>query len=385
MSIAKGALRRWRVALALLLAVHALDHPVAIALESKAAGVTTEVPADKPASHKKGHRKKKRKHARSAAADAPKVERPPEPSVSSIPSPPSSPPKSAIGARETSAPDGMAGGRSSSPPADSEPVRPADPRAPADPPIALVLQSDARGAEQANAVQASCPPHCARDDRSKKFVGAEVDVNYRYIWRGLPLSRGPVAQPAAWVTLVGFTAAIWSNVLLQDEPPSQRVSSVVPSLSYAYQLASLRFEPGIALFWIRDDLPQVTTVEASGKISLTMGPIRLFTGHYFDVDRHPGAYFGTFGPRYEPTVGRMAFRIFADVGWATAAFNDAYWDIDQGALDLLEGGVLVKWDLSSVLYVAMHAEVSTVPGTALRRQIDEPTRANVGVAFGAEL
>src|SRR5262245_17263552 len=105
-SIAKRARRWWRAALALLPAVQAFDLPVAIAQESATAGVTTEVSADKSASHKKGHRKKKRKHPRSAAANAPTVERPSEPSVSNTPSSLSGLPTSAIGVRETSAPDG---------------------------------------------------------------------------------------------------------------------------------------------------------------------------------------------------------------------------------------------------------------------------------------
>src|SRR5262245_1281042 len=54
----------------------------------------------------------------------------------------------------------------------------------------------------------------AVEARTPFTYGAEMDFNSRYVWRGLLLGNGPVAQPSAWISAYGFTFIGWGNVAL---------------------------------------------------------------------------------------------------------------------------------------------------------------------------
>jgi hypothetical protein len=355
------------VGVGMTLMMGCLYPPGALAAEPEPRRATTiaadqGAPAPKTVRRKKSRKRKRRSHP---APSGPVVHPPSEPSPSRAPDPSAEVPDEVEAEKDSSV-------------STSRVTRGAQER-----PIEPVDADEGRG----TFAEAECGPSdkaCSAEKASPWIAGGELDLDSRYLWRGLPLSRGPVFQPSAWISIFGFTAAVWSNVLLRDEPPSRRISSVVPSLSYAYVFRRLRLEPGIALFWSRDDLPQVTTVEASAKVSLGIGSFRLQTAHHVDVQAHPGAYFGSFGPQYEPTFGRLGLRIFVNVGWATAAFNCAYWDVDQAAFDVVEGGVELRYALSAVLYASAHAEASTLLAPVLRSEADEPTVGNAGVTLGAE-
>jgi hypothetical protein len=224
----------------------------------------------------------------------------------------------------------------------------------------------------------------ARRD-TKATAGAEVDLQSRFIWRGQALSNGPVAQPSAWAGAERFQAIVWTTLLLTDEPPHRVVRSVVPSLSYTFSWDRLSVEPGVIYYWIGDEASPRSTGEAFVNAGLAFGHLRVVSESYVDVKDYPGAYFGTLGPQYETSIDRWSFKASADVGWATAASNSAYFGVDAAALDLVEAGAEVRWDFTDNLYVTLHGEASALIAANLRRSVNDPELVSIGTAFGAEL
>src|SRR5450755_1269148 len=203
-----------------------------------------------------------------------------------------------------------------------------------------------------------------KDEDPEFALGADVDVNARYLWRGLALSNGTVMQPSGWMTAYGLNAVLWTNVMLTDEG-SRRLSAIVPSLTYTFQWRSLTVEPGVIYYDSPGQPLTPSTGEASLEASIELGWLHLLTSDYVDVVHAPGAYFGTAGAWWEPKVGHWSFKAQADLGVATAAYNRVYFDADVAALDLAEVGASARVDLTDVFYAAAHSEVSVLVPDAL--------------------
>jgi hypothetical protein len=215
-------------------------------------------------------------------------------------------------------------------------------------------------------------------------VGAEVDTVSRFIWRGMALSQGPVVQPSAWASLYNFNANLFTNVLLTDQT-NNRLSTIVPSLSYTLEWKKLSVEPGFIFYDVLGDGPLHRTAEASVEGTLAFGAFHVLSNHYVDVATHAGAYYGTLGAELEPSFGKWTLGAKADVAWATADFNRAYFGASTAPLDLAEGTVSVRYELTKLAYAVVHGDGSTLLSSSLRATGVQATLAVVGATLGVEL
>jgi hypothetical protein len=174
--------------------------------------------------------------------------------------------------------------------------------------------------------------------------------------------------------------------MLVYEPPHGRfsLSSADASLEYALSLDRLKIEPAVSYFyWSSDEAPR-STVEASLKVSYKLGEFRAVSGNYVDVKTSPGAYFGTLGGEYERLFRRWGINASLNVGWATADYNKAYLARDIVAVDVVEGGLSVRYSITSILYFTIHAEASTLVALTIQRSVQEPTLVNGGTNLGID-
>ena len=249
--------------------------------------------------------------------------------------------------------------------------------------LAVVLPTSTRA--YAVPTPAKSPPkdHSSTSDDDDFTLGAEADLNARYLWRGLALSNGPVVEPALWATAYRWNAVLWTNVMLTNEA-SSRLSAVVPALTYTFEWpGGLTIEPGLVYYDSPGQTipPSISTAEVSLEASSQLGRFHLVTSDYVDVMRAPGAYFGTLGFGLESNLGPWSFNALADVAWATAAYNQVYFDAQVAAIDLTEIVTSARIDLTPVFYVSVHAEASVLLADALAVG-RERILANVGVTFG---
>jgi hypothetical protein len=234
------------------------------------------------------------------------------------------------------------------------------------------------------------------NDGSASSMGAEVDAGARFVWRGIALSGGSVAQPSIWASGLGFTASVWANVLLDDEesgaprPARARsttkartwVNAVVPAVTYTYAWRAWRVEPGALVYVNRGGIAPQTTGEASVNVACVLGSLAFVTRNNVDVGSYAGAYFGTLGAEYERSSRKLTLKAFLDLGWATEKFNAAYLHTSTAALNVVEAGLAARYDLSDTFFVMPHAEVSAllVPSATVRERV----LVNGGAALGVE-
>jgi hypothetical protein len=221
-----------------------------------------------------------------------------------------------------------------------------------------------------------------QEDSSTPSAGAEGDFNSRFVWRGIALSRGAVAQPSCWVSGLGWTAAFWANLTMTPEARKDRANALVPSLTYAYRWKALELDPGLFLYTSSSQGERPTTVEASLDLSYALGGLRLRSSGKLDVVMYPRAYFGTIGAEYEQSSGRWSLESSVELGWANAPFNRAHLHVDTGALDVIELGVASRYALTDLIYVSPHAELSVRIAPAIGRH--ERTLVRGGGAWGIE-
>lgn len=217
---------------------------------------------------------------------------------------------------------------------------------------------------------------------------AEVDVNARYVWRGIALSRGGVAQPSASASYAGFTADVWASFDLAPERGT--LTTVAPSLSYERDIGKLRLSPSLDGY-VLPASSAWTTGEVGLEVSYPLGPIRVANHNHLDVVRHPGAYFGTLGLEAKHRLSRsFTLRGYADVGVGTTRFNEVYLETRTTAVNVVEAGVALKYSITTALYVVGHVEASTLVASSLRdfansaNSVGGPTLGNVGLTLGVE-
>ena len=229
-------------------------------------------------------------------------------------------------------------------------------------------------------------PGTPPDHGASASVSAEAELDSRFVFRGLALSRGAVLAPSLWATAYGTTASLWANATLDDELGNgKHVRAIVPSIVHTLQWGHWAIEPGLFVYASPADSDAQATSEASLELSVQLGAVRLRSDTKVDVRSHRGAYFGAFGARYERASGRWTLDVSGELGWGSRSFHRAYFDVDVAAFDVIEAGLAVRYQLSRVFYLTLHTELSTLVARSLQASVEEPTLMHGGTALGLEL
>ena len=216
--------------------------------------------------------------------------------------------------------------------------------------------------------------------------GTEADFNSRYLWRGIAYSRGPVFQPAFWLTHRGTTVSVWSNMVLNHEPRRGRFDQLVFSLSREYELTRWRLEPTFqGYIWqgLQGD-GTARTLELSVKASHPLGPLRFVTSHTLDIASYRGSLISDAGLEGRRLFHRWQFESSATAGWANGAFNRTYTGVDHATVNYLQFTVSATRKSTGGWYVRPHAEFVTTLSGSIRQALGNRALANGGVAFGRE-
>jgi hypothetical protein len=216
--------------------------------------------------------------------------------------------------------------------------------------------------------------------------GSAVDFNSRYIWRGIPLSKGGVLQPSAWTSAKGFTFQAWSNWVLAREQNQHRFDEVDFTGSYKKTWKTLDIEPSLVsyLFPNQDDEPD--TAETALKLTYPVGPIALFTNQHVDIAAHLRAYFGEAGFDWKHEFSsRFSIDLPFSLGWASARFNEANLNVSKTALNVASGTLALQWSLTPRLTFSPHVDFSVLLDRDLRGANVEATFVTGGCSISWEL
>jgi hypothetical protein len=216
-------------------------------------------------------------------------------------------------------------------------------------------------------------------------IGAETDVQSRYLWRGLAVSKDAVTQSSMWLSSSDFTFTVWGNFVLGREPQRGRFNEVDLSLSHSRQWGKLTVEPGVQYY----SYPNVRQAPGTGEASLTLsypaGPVSLFTTQALDVARYGGAYFGEAGASAEWQPGkRTTVESSVRLGWGSSKFNRVYAGRGRSALNVASADVAVTYQAGAQVYIRPHVTFSTLLDGGLRRRTRDDDLISFGVAVGRE-
>lgn len=215
-------------------------------------------------------------------------------------------------------------------------------------------------------------------------LGAEADMNSKYIWRGIVFENRPVVQPSVWASARNFTLSIWNNHVPGRETGVGIGDEIDFILTYEqdWQLFSSELEFGYYLYPGDDESP--ATGELTVSFSRSMGLFSASTAHVFDLLEYRGSYYGEASLSVEREMARgLTLQTRAFTGWASAKFNETYAGVWGDALNLagLEG--TATWRIAGPLYVRPHVETYFT----LDRTIAEATQHHItsaGLAIGVD-
>ena len=228
------------------------------------------------------------------------------------------------------------------------------------------------------------------DATSRWSYGGEIDFNSRYLWRGIVLSRGAVAQPSAWVSSRDYTLSVWGNIELRrgasdDLPSGRRFNEVDVKFSRTLTRGKWTLEPGFEMYLY----PRASDGDSTGEISLRLsrdvGQMTAYSELALDVVRFKGAAYAEIGLSREHAFnprasGEAAFTL----GFGSSRFNRANLDVDSGALNFAALDLSLSYTLNKNLTLRPHATLSTLLPQRLRQQVDDPTIFILGLALESE-
>lgn len=213
--------------------------------------------------------------------------------------------------------------------------------------------------------------------------GVELDGNSRYVWRGLALSDGPVLQPSAWVSLVGFTLTPLADFAFREGDVPSEFNELDFTLDYSRDVFKLTVDPSFSVYLYPNQTDAPPTGELALALSYPVGPVSIFSDHSVDVIATPGAYFGDAGLKFETDLAEsLALEASARAGWGSARFNEANVGVNHAALNLAGADLALTWSPGGLFYLRPHAALSILLDRDLRAAVSSPLLITGGLAVG---
>ena len=251
----------------------------------------------------------------------------------------------------------------------------------------------ANGVPKNGSVRSGAEASAGDDEAARGWsYGGELDFNSRYVWRGLALSRGAVAQPSAWVSRRDTTFSIWGNIDLgkgangaQGPSGRRRFNEIDVTLSRSLKIKRWTLEPGFQMYLY----PRASDGASTGEIQLRLSrPVRRALAYALlavDVLKFKGAGWAEIGlSREHEFNARLSGALGASLGFGSSRFNRVNLDAKGGALNAAMIDVSLSYALREHLSIRPHASWSTLLPERLRGHVDDPAILVVGVALESE-
>lgn len=214
--------------------------------------------------------------------------------------------------------------------------------------------------------------------------GSELDMNSRYLWRGMVCNDRAVAQPSVWMALSDWSLSVWGNRGLEERYGPAVVDEVDATLDFAHGWGAFTSLASVTYFHYpkQEDAPSTGEVMLGGEYSF--GVLSLFTRHSVDYLEYAGGYWGEGGVSVDVSVApSLILEASTGLGWASATFNESYWGVRRSSLSLWSFETALSWSPTEYLYLRPHAEFFSM----LNRDVSadaEKQPVNVGLSVGFE-
>jgi hypothetical protein len=226
----------------------------------------------------------------------------------------------------------------------------------------------------------------SQDNSLTVNYGFSVDVNSKYLWRGLTYSTGSVVQPSAYATIDNFTAGIWSNIEPSLEKDKYNETDIY--FSYSYEFKKLKIEPSLQYYYYSGEDASPATGEFILKLAYPVyKELYVFTTHNIDVMKYTGAYYGEGGLSIEHWFNdKLGMTSSASLGWASSKFNRTYISEEKNktSLSLFSFNISGSYYPKSWLYFKLRLETYSLIDEDLKLLSDVNPIIGIGGTVGVE-
>ncbi|OGD28750.1 MAG: hypothetical protein A2Y56_15910 [Candidatus Aminicenantes bacterium RBG_13_63_10] len=227
------------------------------------------------------------------------------------------------------------------------------------------------------------PTPAAPSSNEDFSLGASLDWNSRYIWRGITAGETAVLQPSIWTSLFGYNLEAWANYPLRGSDGRRGFDEFNLFLEGTSPRQALAVVPGLNIYtYPHAEENESWTAEIALTFYMPVGPVWLFWENDVDVVSHRAAYYAEFGLQAGRDVAEsLNLEVALAQGYATAGFNAAYLGIAQCGLTYLTAHIGIGWRLAGILTLTPHLEAVFTVGRELRKELGTGVRFNLGMAL----
>lgn len=228
-------------------------------------------------------------------------------------------------------------------------------------------------------------PTIAQEAEPAPFVAVsgEVDLNSRYLWRGIAFSEGTVYQPSLTASHAIWSLNAWANV----DPgviSGPQMNELDLTLAAATQWHDWSVKPSAVLYAF-PGVGTPATAELMIELGRAMGPWAPYTRHSVDIMEFEGAAYSAVGVNYTyaiPKRADIAANLEYGRGWWR--FANAYADPSLEGMNVMSGVLSATFPLPNGVELRPHASWNRVGNRSVRDEISGPTPFQFGVAIGRE-
>ncbi|MFO1464612.1 MAG: hypothetical protein U1F66_12630 [bacterium] len=256
------------------------------------------------------------------------------------------------------------------------------------PALAAEPETPGYGSETDPPSPVSPPESAAGQKPSKKFSARfRSDFYSRYLWNGVPFSKGAVWQPSASVEFHGVGLSVWSNFVLDDEPNQGEFNEVDLSLYYRRSFGRWDLQASIiGLIYFNDDPASLNRgpngLQAYFQVGRRLGPVKIFSDLTVGLLEPAGSVFWDLGVLYHKDLPlHFGLETSALFGLGDARFNRAYIADVGTQANLLVFSLAFPWNPLKGISFIPSVTVSNLLAPSLRRASPDPTVVWGGLSF----
>lgn len=215
--------------------------------------------------------------------------------------------------------------------------------------------------------------------------GIELDLNSRYVFRGLALSQGAVVNPSVYVSRGPWTFSLWANFVARDRTNHGQINEVDPTLTYSTAWRGLTIEPSLTYYGLINQPGGASTAELGVRLALPLsGGFELFTNHGLDLHEFDHAWYGDLGVErtWQVSSGIELVAAVRAAG-ASRSFHEAYAGVTASGWSYVGIDLEARVAISASFFLRTHLALTSLRGRALRSNVDDPDLAAGGIGFGA--
>lgn len=222
---------------------------------------------------------------------------------------------------------------------------------------------------------------CAAAGKSGKTgaaTGFETDYISKYVWYGIPLSEGAVAQSYLWLENRGYTYMIYGNFDLARREFDQYNLNV----SKTFNMGVFEAEATLQSYHFPTAEDTPSTREFIMTLTRPYGNFSLYLSQAWDIHTYKGSYVADLGVSIEREAGRGEFKSSFFIEYGSRIFNEINLEFPQPAIDMAGIETSYTYTRHDGIYIRPHAEYYFVINKDLKKLVEKPDTFSYGVAVG---